>query len=135
MVKAIRDKILKDRGLVSVQPARRKHHKLKPGVIPTKQTKTSMMQYLELKYNVSMEEVLLSGSLAVVAKKLGNEVDTSTISKWIKRLKLRYSATNLPDCDNCPYHRPACEIGICVLLVGMELWDLVDLKKEELINE
>lgn len=87
----IRSQILKDRGIVSVQPGVRKHHKIKrlqASALPDFM-KTPKMKYLELKYKQPIEKLLLSGSLNAVANKLGKEVDASTISKWIKRLGLR----------------------------------------------
>ena len=62
----------------------------------------------------------MSGSLSVVAGRLGGEVDTSTLSRWIKKLRLRYTEDNLPGCDGCRYTRPVCEFGICRILVELE---------------
>lgn len=134
MPKTLRDKILKEQGYTRVQAGKKKHHKLKPARPSIEQHKTPTMRWLEIKYDVRMEDVLTSGSLSIVASKLGNEVDTSTISKWIKKLKLRYTADNLPSCEDCPHRRPACELGVCMLLVDLEQWDLIELKKEELTN-
>jgi hypothetical protein len=92
------------------------------------------MKYLEQKYRINIEDVLVSGSLSVVAKKLGNEVDVTTLSKWVKRFKLRYTEDNLPDCLGCRHHHPACDIGICDILMNLELYDLALLKRKELLS-
>ena len=92
------------------------------------------MRYLEQKYRVSMEDVLTSGSLAVVAKRLGNEVDVTTISKWIKRFKLRFSEDNLPNCSGCKHRGPGCEIGICLLLMQLEEYELAWIKRKEVVD-
>lgn len=132
----IRDRILKERSIATFQPAPRKHRRIKPiiKVASSSEPKTAKMLYLELRYNCRIEEILLSGSLSVVARKLGGEVDTSTISKWIKKLRLRYTKDNLPNCQYCRHKKTACIYGICYVLVEMELWDLVLLKKEEIVN-
>ena len=105
----IRQQLLKEKGLTSFKPVTTKHKKLMPLPQPKIDDglKTPMMRYLELVHGEPIEQMLLSGSLSVVAKKLDNEVDVSTLSKWIKRLKLRYSNTNLPQCDGCRRYGPA----------------------------
>lgn len=129
-----RERIMRDRGITSVRPAKQRRAKLQPLVTAgiAESGKTTLMRYLENKYHVRMEEVLLSGSLSVVAKALGNEVDVSTISKWIKKYKLRYNEDNLPNCSGCRHERPSCEVGICHVLMQLELYDLVPLKREEM---
>ncbi len=130
-----RERILKERGLVLKQAAPRKSKGFTPRILPDySKRKTTLMRYLEQKYGVAIEEVLLSGSLAVVAKRLGNEVDVTTLSKWIKKFKLRYTKDNLPDCKGCRQHGVACEGGICYVLIGLELYELVPNKKEELLR-
>ena len=133
---AIRAKVLKDRGITSFQPERGKHRHLKPIPQPTidPTLKTPMMRYLELVHGEPIEVMLLSGSLSVVAKKLDNEVDVSTLSKWIKRLRLRYTADNLPNCEGCPKYGPACDSGICYILIELELYDLLSIKKQEVME-
>lgn len=90
-------RILQERGLTKVTERRARHFREqfgrfvpipKPTVAGKK--KTPLMKYLEQKYNTSIEEVLVSGSLSVTARRLGNEVDVTTISRWIKRFDLRY---------------------------------------------
>jgi len=131
-----KDRILKERGLKQFRPAPRKHRKFMPKIQVTYsgKNKTPLMRYLEEKYRVAIGEVLLSGSLSVVAKKLGNEVDATTLSKWIKRFNLRFNKDNLPKCEDCSHHKVTCDLGICNVLIEMEEWDLVLLKKEELTN-
>jgi len=132
----MRNQVLKERGIVSVKPAKNKQRRLKP--VPRPPTdprlKTPMMRYLELVYGESIEDLLLSGSLSVVAKKVDNEVDVSTISKWIKRLKLRYTADNLPNCEGCRSYAPACDGGVCMVLMELQLYGLVPLKREEILG-
>jgi len=48
--------------------------------------KTPLMRALEREYNKPLEELLVNGSLSVVSEKL--RVDTSTVSKWKKKLGL-----------------------------------------------
>lgn len=111
---------------------KRMRPKLEPSVDP--KLKTPLMRYLELVHGEPIEEILLSGSLSVVAKKLDNEVDVSTLSKWIKRLKLRYTEDNLPQCEGCRRYGPACDSGVCYLLIEMERYDLLDIKKKEVLD-
>ena len=130
-----RERILQERGLTVTQPAPRRTRKLVPRVVPNLVlSKTAFMKYLASKYGVAIEEVLLSGSLSIVAKRLGNEVDETTLSKWIKRFKLRYSKDNLPNCNGCRQEGPACQGGICYVLIGLELFDLVPIMKGHLMN-
>ena len=132
----IRRQLLKEKGLTSFKPESTKHAKLKHTPAPTldPKLKTPMMRYLELVYGEPIERMLLSGSLSVVAKKLDNEVDTSTLSKWIKKLKLRYSETNLPQCEGCSRYGPACEGGVCYILIELELYGLLHLKRKEMFE-
>jgi len=133
----IRQQLLKEKGLTSFTPEHGKHTKLKHTPRPTinPQLKTPMMRYLELVHCEPIEKVLLSGSLSVVAKRLNNEVDTSTLSKWIKKLKLRYSEANLPECDGCSRRGSACESGICYILIELELYGLLQIKKREMMED
>ena len=130
-----REKILQERGLTMTQTAPRRTRRLVPRVVPNLALhKTTLMKYLEEKYKVAIETILLSGSLSIVAKKLGNEVDETTLSKWIKRFKLRYTKDNLPNCNGCKQEGPACQSGICYVLMGLELYDLVPIMKGHLMN-
>lgn len=132
-IKGLKERILKERGLKITKQAHQQH-KIKPSqqFHIDARLKTPYMKYLELKYREPIESILMSGSLSQVAKRLGNEVDVTTISKWIKRLKLKYTLTNLPDCAKCKEFGIACQAGICTILCELELWDLVEIKKQEL---
>jgi len=92
------------------------------------------MKYLEQKYHVVMEEALTSGSLSIVAKQFGGEVDVSTISRWIKRFGLRYTTDNLPSCDGCIHGTMACNSGVCSILMQREEYDLMMIKREQLLK-
>jgi len=94
--------------------------------------KTPKMRYLELKYGTPIEELLLSGSLRAIEHRLNGEVDHTTLCRWIKRFKLRYSKNNLPSCEFCLHHHVCCDEGLCNLLVELELFDLLPYKKEAL---
>lgn len=138
----LKDRILKERGLVKVKERKPGHQRdtfgkfaPAPKAVISGKRKTPLMKYLEQKYNVALEEILVSGSLSIIAKRLGGEVDVTTISRWIKRFNLRYSEDNLPDCTNCRHRGPACEGGVCLILMESEQWDLVLLKKEVMLNE
>jgi len=133
----IRQQLLKEKGLISFKPEHTKHAKLKPVPMPIidNKLKTPMMRYLELVHGEPIEQILLSGSLSVVAKKLDNEVDTSTLSKWIKKLKLRYTPDNLPKCENCARRGTACESGICYILIELELYGLLQIKKRSMMED
>ena len=129
----VKDRLLQERGLVSASPARHKRKRVRVQPIAVGGiAKTPMIRYLEQKYNVAIDEVIMSGSLNQVVDKLGKEVDRSTVSRWIKRFRLRYSKDNLPNCVDCKHYQAACDLGICFVLINLELWDLVELKKEEI---
>lgn len=132
----IKAQVMKEYGITSFKPTPHKQKRLKPTPQPTinNKDKTALMRYVELVHGESIETILLSGSLAVVAKRLDNEVDTSTLSKWIKRLKLRYTINNLPQCDGCPKYGGACDSGICYILIELELYDLLEVKKKDMFE-
>ena len=132
----IRTQAMKELGITSFKPTPKKQRRLKP--VPAGSInfarKTPLMRYLELVHGEPIEDILMSGSLSVVAKRLDNEVDVSTLSKWIKRLRLRYTKDNLPQCDGCRRYGPACESGVCYLLIELELYDLLEQKKKEVLT-
>src|SRR4030042_3674149 len=131
-----RERILRERGLQERQPAVKRHKRFPPATkVISNIPKTPLMKYLEHKYNVALEDLPTTGSLSVVAKKLGNEVDVTTLSKWIKKFKLRYHAGNLPSCEGCLHRGAACDVGICYILMGAELWELIPIKKKEILGE
>ena len=133
----IRARVLKERGIVSFKPTKHKRRQLRPAPVRTidPRLKTPLMRYLELVHGEPIEQMLLSGSLSVVAKKLDNEVDTSTLSKWIKKLHLRYGEDNLPQCNGCKSYGPACDNGICYILIELELYSLLTIKRKEMMDE
>ena len=131
----IRQQVLKDRSITSFKPKKKQRHLRavpRPAINP--KLKTPLMKYFELVKGQPIEELLLCGSLSHIAKILDNEVDVSTISKWIKRLRLRYSRDNLPECERCGRRGPACESGICYILVESGSFDLLLLKREEMFQ-
>jgi len=135
--KDIRTQAMKELGITSFKPEPKKQRVLRhlPEVTTNPKLKTPLMRYLELVHGEPIEQILMSGSLSVVAKRLDNEVDTSTLSKWIKKLKLRYTADNLPQCEGCRRYGPACDGGVCYLLIELELYDLLEIKKKEVLYE
>jgi len=73
----IRKSILKQRGVEL------KKHTRKPvsvDQLPTPYRKTRLMQLIELRYGKRLEELIFTGTIYDVEKKLG--VDATTISKW-----------------------------------------------------
>jgi len=102
-------------------------------------TKTPLMMYIEILSGKPIESMLLSGSLSVVSKKLtkisGRNIDPSTVSKWIKRFRLRYTADNLPDCGVCNQRQAQCDSGICGVLADQQLYKLVPLKQEQVLTK
>lgn len=132
-----KERILKERGLMEHRPSRKTVKRLRPTIkvsIPAI-PKTPLMRYLEEKYHCKIEDVLVSGSLSVVTKKLGNEVDATTISRWIKRFKLRYSADNLPQCQGCREYGLACQTGVCYILLNLGLYELVPIKQKQVMED
>ncbi len=138
MKDTIRERILKERGLAITKPNVRQRNrtifKVTPpaGAIP----KTKTMQLMEMKYGSghTLEEVLMSGSLNQIVKVFHGEVDRSTVSKWIDRLKLKFTEDNLPNCTTCMHQGPACDGGICYVLMEREQYDLVEVKKGQVLN-
>jgi len=138
----LKQRILTERGLVKVKehkPRAKRDHFGKFLPLPKPSTKklkkTPLMKYLEQKYHVVMEEALTSGSLSIVAKQFGGEVDVSTISRWIKRFGLRYTPDNLPNCDGCQHWSIACNGGVCSILMQREEYDLMMVKRKELLSQ
>lgn len=136
-MKTAKERILKERGLQEHRPAPHRHRRFLPKIEASVsgKSKTPLMRYLEQKYGQAIEDILLSGSLSVVAKRLGNEVDETTLSRWIKRFNLRYTATNLPKCQGCKQEGLACEQGVCYVLINLELYELVPIKRKEILDD
>jgi len=92
---SLKDRILKERGLVKVKKHIPGHTRdafggfvKSPKASINGKRKTALMMYLEQKYSVDIKEVLVSGSLPIIVKRLGGEVNYSTISRWRKRFGL-----------------------------------------------
>jgi len=133
MTKSLKQKVLEERGLIEHKPAKGKHKRLV--TIPPSNLdylKTPQMKYLELVHKKPIETLLMEGSLSIVAKKL--DIDTSTASRWIKKLKLRYDKDNLPVCEGCARFQRMCELGICAILADLDDWDLILIKQKELLG-
>ena len=132
----IKDRILSQRGITRTLPKKGSGGDFMPRVPITNNKKTPLMRLLEVKYGKgrTIEDILLSGSLSEVRKLLGKEVNVTTLSKWIKRFKLRYTPTNLPQCVGCPHYKPSCDYGVCPYLMKLEEWDLVQEKRKEILN-
>lgn len=135
----LRNKVLAARGLRKQKPTRkRERSKLvrntAEAIFVPDSIKTDKMRYLEVKYGKPIQHLLLAGSLSQVEKNLNHEVDFTTISKWIKKLKLRYTVDNMPKCDGCPRWNTLCQAGYCQLLADSQP-ELLLKKKEELLGE
>lgn len=129
----LRKQVLSNHGVMVSKPPGKHSVLTATRTLTTKEhLKTPHMKYLEVVHGKSVERLLLSDSEARVGELL--DIDKSTVSRWIKRLKLRYTRDNLPDCTICTTARPACLIGICVILVDLEQWDLVSLKEKEIMT-
>ena len=132
----LRKKLLAERGIVVIQTAKNIHHKLVPATTIQLKTKTAKMMYLEIKYGKRIEDVLSGNSLRQAAKIYGNEVDFTTLSKWIDKYKIKYSESNLPACAGCKCKHPTCDaVAQCNLLVELGMYDLIDAKRRELVGE
>lgn len=128
----LHDHVLSEMGLTEYKE-QHKQKKLRPKPRVTKIKRTPLMKYVELVEGEPLETILLSGSLSKVSERIG--VDPSTISKWIKKLNLRYTRDNLPQCEGCVRIGPACQTGICYVLIEMELYDLLETKRRTMLNE
>ena len=133
-----RERILRQHGLKETHPPPRKKRKL---VVRRESSirKTAMMRYLEEKYAIVIEDILVSGSLSTIADRLGYEVGLSTLSKWRKEFNLRYTISNLPDCVGCQHSNPTCQAGICYVLLhvgsGIKTAELMEAKRKEVLGK
>lgn len=134
----IKERILQQRGLTRTLGKSTSAGTIIPVNIPiTRVRKSPLMKLMEAKYGRgrTIEEILLSGSLSEVRKLLNYEVDKTTLSKWIKRLKLRWTKDNLPDCQFCKhYKQDACDYGVCPFLMELGKYELALLKRKELLG-
>lgn len=134
--KKIQNKILQEQGIVLNRRRKHKHRSIKKmPLADLEHLKTPHMRYIEMKYGDKIERILMSGSLSQVKRKLNGELDTSTISRWITKLGLRYDANNLPVCKDCKHEDDMCKVGLCVLLLTIGRIDLAKIKREEILNE
>ncbi len=131
----IRERILKERGLVMTKPGHRRRIIYKVTTTES-MPKTSRMQLMEIKYckGERLEDILMTGSLNQIVKRFHGEVDRSTISKWIDKLKLVYTKDNLPVCLTCHHKALACDGGVCTILMEREQYDLVEVKQRQVMN-
>lgn len=136
----VKRRLLKEAGVTTTKEVGR-HRKLKPTTKPSTggPRKTPLMRYIEQKTGRTVEDLLLSGSLNHVAGICNKGeaqpiVERTTLSKWIKKLRLRYTKDNLPDCNNCGHYKPACDMGICTQLMELGLYDLIEYKKKEILG-
>ncbi len=133
MTKKQMEKILRERGLMITQESKgkRRHIVSTPSQVPDNH-KTPLMKMAEVTLGQPIEVILMSGSLSQVAGRIG--CDPSTVSKMIKRLKLRWSADNLPDCSRCDRATLACIDGVCNILVDAGLVELVEVKAKQILE-
>ena len=83
MTKSIKQRILDSRGVVLEKHTRTP---LTHDDAPSLLHKTYTMKWLEIKHTKPIEELITSGTLSEVSKRLG--VDRTTISKWRTQLAL-----------------------------------------------
>ena len=131
--KALRKQVMRQQGII-LKPGNPNPIKKMP-IAPKSYFKTPSMRLAEAKLGMPIEEILQMGSLSQIVKLLDGEIDKSTVSRWIKRLKLRYSATNLPSCYNCQHRTDKCDIGLCAILWDREEWELVLIKRKEVMSD
>lgn len=134
--KEIREKVLRQRGLTIQRKAKHSHARIVSHIIGKNLDgiKTTKMLYLEQKYCLLVDQVLQNNSLSQASRKFGGEVDTTTLSKWKLRLGLTYNENNLPSCDGCKSLNERCGYSFCIILYERELYDLIPIKKGEIIG-
>lgn len=87
----LRQKILKERGLVPPKPKRVDPYAPKPEEDITTMENIPLlpkMKYIEAKYNVKVRKDIFIGSINDVCSRYNWEVDRSTISRWRKYLRI-----------------------------------------------
>lgn len=132
----IQEAILRQRGLRREKPIIDRPKRLSPSIpLPTFDAmKTSDMRLIELRYGIRIEKLLLSGSLNYICEQIKHEVDRSTISRWKKKLMLNYTPEHLPECTNCPHSQDMCKLGVCALLLKLDLTNLIELKRSQILE-
>jgi len=86
----LRQRILKDRGLVPPKP-----RKVKLPITQPEEDITLMenipllpkMKYIEAKYNIKVKNDIFVGSLNDVVRRYNWDIDRSTVSRWRKYMK------------------------------------------------
>ena len=72
--------IMKQKGIAGFEPKTKEL--ITPDQLPTPYHRTRHMLYLELKFKLSIQELIYQGTIYETADKLGT--DPTTISKWRK---------------------------------------------------
>ena len=126
---SIRRRILAGRGIKTAPP-----RKPKLPVTEKDHLKTPMMRLVELQTGRLVEDLLTEKSLKQLEKDL--RIDYSTISKWIKKLNLRWTMDNLPGCEGCGRKNLTCQVsGTCTRLLDQHAGDmLVEAKRLEMMQ-
>lgn len=75
----LKQRILKQRGVVLEKGTRRP---ITYDDLPSPYPKTRLMKYIELKHGDTLENIIFTGTIYELEKKLG--IDATTISKWRK---------------------------------------------------
>ena len=86
----LRQRIMKERGLIPPKPGKVKLPILQPGEDITTMENVPLlpkMKYIEAKYKVKIKTDIFIGSINDVCSRYGWEVDRSTISRWRKYMK------------------------------------------------
>ena len=90
--------------------------------------KTEKMRFLELSFGQRIEEILTGTSHAAISRKYS--ISIPTILKWKKKLKLNYTANNLPPCTGCVEMDIICQTtGDCHVLNRAQAHITVKLSK------
>ena len=125
----IRNKILLDRGVdlpkLVVKP--------RPVMVsfPSRLGLTDKQRMIEMTHGLPIE-LLLTGTLVEVKRRLNHEVSKATISRWRDKLKLNWSTINLPSCDSCRSRSTSCIVDICRILAQAQKPKLIILKAKEM---
>jgi len=82
MAKSLKSRILKKRNVV-LEPGTK--NPISIDEMPTPFKKTIRMRFIELKFNIPIQELIAPGSIDDVAVHI--DVDRSTVSKWRKRIR------------------------------------------------
>jgi hypothetical protein len=135
-VKELREKVLKQRGLTLKTTGVHSHSRIVAHLVgpDLDEYKTPMMKYLEQKYALRLDQLLQECSLTQACKRLGREVDTTTLSKWKLRLGITYNDEHLPACEGCLTEDDKCDFGYCSILYERGRYDLMLIKKREVLG-